>query len=246
MKFLRKVQEFLKLRLSISFTEDDHYNKALRSIYFFGFFEENVNLKQKLTSLAFFAAIFLNVYLGCVKQLYESLTATEVLKSTGAVVIFFRHTIFLGEFVSFIAHQTCIREMIKVFHDLKSSREQKSSKFCDKLIKAYRVLYLVVITIFSIFNIFLSDRVKFFLPTIYESAARGLWFPVIYFFHIIHFIIYILVVISIDLLPIVSILKLQGLVPLLCEKVKEVTNGNKSENEKNLDECISFHVEIIA
>jgi hypothetical protein len=64
----------------------------------------------------------------------------------------------------------------------------------------------------------------------------------VYFFHI---LIYINGAISLELLPIISILKLEGLVELLCRKMKIVTRGNVEENERKLNECIKLHVKIL-
>lgn len=226
------------LRYNISFTKVEHYNKILRSLYFIGFYDQSFTVKRKILNFILFSTIFLNVYIGCWNRLYSS-------KSIGSIFLVSRGTIFCCELLSCLLQQSEIAKMIEVFRELGDPCEVFFNKLCSELIKAYRVAVIVVVIAFLILNIISTGQVSFFLPTLYENIAHGFGFPLVYFIHILHCIIYILVVISIDLLLVISVIKLQGLVGLLCQKMKGVTDGDQFENEKKLDDCMFLHVKVI-
>jgi hypothetical protein len=146
-----------------------------------------------------------------------------------------------SELLSFHAKKRKIRKFIRSFFELKCSI--KDDEWIEKFINAYKRIPIVFTSITAA-TIFYSNR-NFFIPVIYEDPEKfesSLCLCIIYIFHC---ALYFYGVIAIELLPIVSVLKLEGLVAYLCQKIEQVTSGNLQENEKKLDNCIKFHAEIL-
>ena len=156
-----------------------------------------------------------------------------------------RHSIVFTEVLSFHAKKMKIRKLIKKFHELESPVENKYKRKCDKIILSMRVVFLTAGTILICSNVFYYKKVQIFIPTLYDDQADYEWFSFVYLIHVIHSFTYVFGVLAVELLPVISILKFEGLIEQLCEKIKAVTCGNSLENEKYLDECIKFHVDLI-
>jgi hypothetical protein len=139
-----------------------------------------------------------------------------------------------------------IRKMIRNFHELEDSNgDQETEQLCEKAIRACRRVYECIVVVLVLFNVFLYEKVQFFLPVVYESHDTYNWFSFVYFIHAFHCVVYVNGVVSIELLPVISVLKLERLVALLCRRMKEVTSADLRENERKLDECIKFHVKVL-
>jgi hypothetical protein len=137
--------------------------------------------------------------------------------------------------------------MIRNFNELGGANGGEDyNELCDNVIKSSYRVYLMIISITLVFlNVFVYEKVQFFLPVVYEAADKYSWFSFVYFVYFLHCVVFINIVISIDVLPTISVLKLEGLVALLCRRMNEVTSGDQRENERRLDECIKFHVKVL-
>jgi hypothetical protein len=140
-----------------------------------------------------------------------------------------------------------VKKMVRNFHELKGADEgkQETEELCGDAIKVNRGVFGLIFLVLVFFNVFCYEKIRFFLPVVYESQETYNWFSLVYFFHVCHCVVYINGVVSIELLPIISVLKLEGLVASLCRRMEEMTSGNLRENERKLDECIKFHVKVL-
>lgn len=127
--------------------------------------------------------------------------------------------------------------MFRVIHISKAI-----SELCDKAIKAFRLIFFVASTCLILVNVSSSDAPYFIVPMYFNYFGN----PYLLFAtNVAHYYLLVLIVISIELLPIISVLKLGGLVAVLCDQLKELNSTNLDENERNLDECIELHSNII-
>jgi hypothetical protein len=158
-----------------------------------------------------------------------------------------RQTNVFSELLTFHFEKPKIRKMIRNFHELQKNGGEigECKRLCERAIEFCRRIFIFIFFILLGFNVFFYEKVQFFVPVIYEKQGIYDWISIIYFIHVLHCIIYVYITISIELLPMISVLKLEGLVASLCRRMEEVTSGDLRENEQKLDECIKFHVKVL-
>jgi hypothetical protein len=245
MKILKLLWSFLKFRFTTPFTRDQHFNKALRSLFVLGFYQKFTRTRA-LLSFLMTIVIFGSIFFGCLKKFYESWHANDILSSVISAILLLRHSIIFSELLSFYAKKAKIKKMIRNFHEFQDmTQESECDKLCGESIQRVRRVFTAVVPIIVLYNAVIIGENNFVVPVIYGPAESINSFPFSYLIYIIHALVFAQGVASIELLPIISVLKLEGLVASLCQKMKQVTSENFHENEKKLDSCIKFHVEIL-
>jgi hypothetical protein len=157
-----------------------------------------------------------------------------------------RYTIFVSELISFFIKKDKVIQMIEIFCDLEdTSVNDERNKLCVGITQRFKRAYAIITVLLTILNVFVYEKVQFFVPVVYEAADKYSWFSFVHLFYLHHCAAFITIAISIDVLPIISVLKLEGLVASLCRRIEEVTSGNLRENEQKLDDCIKFHVKVL-
>lgn len=239
MRMWNKIKLLYNSHFNQRITLDAHFDILLRIFYVFGFFDENNSYPRIIFSMFKFALIFFTIILGCIENLFNSFVDLQI--SFNLAPIIFRAMVLTSEFISTVVQQAKIRSMIS---DLAKTNVQNESinALCSKLIKVFRGVTSFTAILLAIVNGILRDEVQYIMPAIYNSLGKNY---LIFTINLIHYIVIIQFVISLDLFPVFSILKLQAIVISLCAKIKHVTSGSKEENEKSLDECIELHADVI-
>jgi hypothetical protein len=244
MKILRLVWDFLKSPFTVQFAKDDHYNKALRSFFLLGFYQKFSRIQSILRfSVTFF--VFGSIFAGSIQNFLNSWHSKNIPKSVVAATLLFRHAVIFSEVLSFQRKTMKIRRMIRNFYELGGSKNSECSEICAKIIKRIRRIFTALVPAIMIYNSFIIKKNKYFVPVFYRPWEATDGFSFTYFVYVLHCLVYAQGVISVELLPIISVLKLEGLVVSLCSQMKEITSGTPLENEKKLNRCIKFHVEIL-
>jgi hypothetical protein len=236
--------KLLKFRFTAPFTRDQHFNRALRSFFVLGFYQKSSKTKS-ISSILTVVLVFGSMYSGCILRLYRTLKTDNSRKLLAAATPLLRFTIVMSELLSFHAKKMKIKRMIRNFHEMKDKRGSKYKKLCGRIITSITIMFCFSITLHSFLNVFVNEKVHFYLPVIYEQQGIYDWSSLIYLVYVLHCILFASGVVSIELLPIVSVLKLEGLVASLCCRMEEMTSGDLGENERKLDECIKFHVKVL-
>lgn len=244
MDTLKKVQFFLKNKLSQRIIIDEHFNKLLRCLYIFGFITQN-NSKRRFMSIVFYL-IFMNIYFGCWKALLESLKSKKFVDSLLAMAITLRITSVISECASVVFHQSLIISIVDKLYELNNQDNAILKTFrdlCSKLIKAYTLILVIISACLVIVNVFFNREFHTIIPAFFNRFGH----PYVNFFlSFAQFFIFVSIVISLDLMPIISVLKVEALVATLCDQLKHLTSTNLPENEKKLKKCIKLHIKIIS
>lgn len=238
MKVWNKIKLFYKTQFNQRVTRDEHFNVLLRIFFILGFYSERKSASKIMFLLLKFTFIFLIILVGCIKNLFDSNAEGSRITS---IVILFRFVILTSEFISIVMQQTRIKAMVEDF-SAANVQDKTINELCSKAIRSYRRLFMAVGICLTVVHGILSENVHGFMPAVYNEFAQGY---LMFLVNLIHYIVLVNLTIAIDLIPTVSILKLQAIVISLCTQTKEVTSGSIDSNEKRLDECISLHVDVI-
>lgn len=244
MRFAKQVVVFLKNKLNHHITKDEQFNKILRVFFIFGFFRQK-SLKFRLSPIIS-CLIFVNIFLGCWKNLIESLRNKKLVNSLLAIAITLRAISVISECALFVFHQSLIISMIDELYNLNDQDNAISktfTKLCSKLIRTYRSLFLIISVGLITVNLFLNSEFQSIVPVFIHCFGNHY---LNFFLSFAQFFIFLYIVISLDLLPIISVLKLEALVAVLCNQLKLLTTSSLTENEKKLKKCIELHIKIIA
>lgn len=241
MKVFDRIKFFYKTHFNQRPTSDDNFNSLLRIFYILGFFNESNSMPRIIFSALKFAGIFLIQLLGCVINFLLSLDDTATSFNITPLILLLRFTVFTSEFVSIVVQKTEICALVKDLSP-QNIEDEKTNRLCSRLIKLFTGVFSLVVISLVIVNTILSDQIHCVMPAIYNGLGNIF---VIFSINLIHYIIILRLLLAVDLVPIVSILKLHAIIITLCSKVKQVTSGSNEENEKSLDECIKMHIDVI-
>jgi hypothetical protein len=244
MEILKLAWKVLKFRFTATFTRDQQFNKTLRSFFILGFYQSHSRW-QGIFSFFITFLIFGTVFLGSSMRFFKSLSSEKTEMKLIASMFVLRHLIVFCELLSFRARKTEIAEMIDNFHDLEDAEGDKCRKICDSIIRKFRKGFMAITLTLTFCNMIFFEKVLFLLPVAYEKADTYDFFSFICLVYFIHIVTYISGAISMELLPVISILKLEGLVTSLCAKIKDVTSRNLRENERKLDECMEYQAKVL-
>jgi hypothetical protein len=246
MERIKLLWKLLKFRFTAPFTRDQHFNKTLRNFFVLGFYQKFTRVRA-ISSFVITVLVFSTVFIGTSFRLIKALNDRNLGDSLSIVMFLLRQSIIISELVSFHAKKMKIRKMIRYFHELANVKGgEDREKLFDRIIKAFNGVYVAnMLVLYLVVNVLIYDKVHFFIPVVYEAADKYSWFSFMYFVYFLHCVVFITIVISIDVLPIISVLKLEGLVASLRRKMEEMTSGDLRENEQKLDDCIKFHVKVL-
>lgn len=245
MEFVEKIKKKFLFIFCDSITNDEHYSKLFRSFFIFGFLSNERSKVRSFVNGAKIALIFFNIVFGFSKNITKSLLHANNASAVTAIMMTVRIIILTIDFIWIFINQSLYKDMMEGFCSMLDKNNVAYLKIfplCTKLIRAYRVLYIIISSSLLAINTFLNKNSGYILPTMYNELAAP-W--IIYPINLTHYIAIMYITVSIDLLPIITILKQEALVVLLSAKVKNLTCGNVVENEKALDECIDLHVIIV-
>lgn len=237
-KLVPKFKLFILAHSDYPSTSDKHFNKLLRVFYFLGFYHKKSTQRRKIFEFFMFSIIFMNTLFSFIIDLYYA--DKKVLKIIASVLFMLRNVIVNSELIYLIIKQTQLRNMIEDFHSCLSvdgAVSEPDSVLCDKLIAKYKIFILVPATILILTTTILSIQNNCAAPSLYKYCR---WKSFIISLNSLCLEIGAIVVISTDLLPIISMLKLEAIVTILCRKIEKL-----DDNERNLDDCIQFHSRII-
>lgn len=245
MEFVEKIKKKIICLFFDPITNDEHYSKLFRSFFILGFLSQENSKVKNFVNGAKIAFIFFNIVFGFSKNIPQSLFLANKIAAATAIMMTIRIAILTFDFIWIFINQALYKDMIDCFGNMQETNNVaflKISSLCNKLIRAYRLLYIIISSSLLMMNSFLTENPDYILPTLYNNLAAP-WF--IYPINLIHFVVIIYITVSIDLLPIITILKQEALVVALSTKVKKLTCGNVAENEKTLDDCFVLHIKIV-
>lgn len=237
-KLVPKFKLFILAHSDYPQTSDKHFNKLLRVFYFLGFYHKKSSQRRKIFEFFMFSIIFMNTLFSFIIDLYYA--DKKDVKIIASVLFMLRNVIVNSELIYLIIKQTQLRNMIEDFHSCLSvdgAVSEPASVLCDKLIAKYKIFILVPATILILTTTILSIQNNCAAPSLYKYCR---WKSFIISLNSLCLEIGAIVVISTDLLPIISMLKLEAIVTILCRKIEKL-----DDNERNLDDCIQFHSRII-
>jgi hypothetical protein len=244
MEILKLLWRFLKFPFTVKFIRDQQFNKALRSFFVLGLYQ-NFSRLQSLASILVITSVFGPFFVGSIMKFYVCWQSNDIPKSVITALMLIRHTVVFGEVLSFHVNKSKIRKMIRNLHELEGSKESDSKNLCDWVIRHFRRNVTIWVLVIFLWNTLILRRNYFVVPVVYETRENLDSLSILYGVYILHLLTYVQGLISVDLLPIISVLKLEGLLSSLCQRLMEITSKNQLENEKKLDRCIKFHVEIL-
>jgi hypothetical protein len=200
-----------------------------------------------IASFFLFVIIFLSVCSGCIKKLYESFADENGSTLVPLVAtLFLKSHIVTVDFIWFVVNESKLKAMIQSFRSSIYKNEDVSKHFgnlCMKIIKFYWTLNLILVLVAIVLYTIFSERIICILPAFYEDYGEE---HLIFGINLVHSAIFLPLVISVDLLPIIGILKFEAVVKSFCIKMESLTNGSLAKNEQNLDRYIKIHIDIIA
>lgn len=240
-RLLINIKNFWRTHVNFSVSRDPHFNEVLMNFYKFGFFCKSRSKKRVALSVVLFVIIFLSFSLKCWKNLADAISSGNR-KVFALSFLPLRSLVVISELTSFVVNQSLIANIVESFFIQSSVVKASFDKLCSRAIKAYKIFGVALtVTVFSV-NLVARGKIHHILPTLYEDFSSGYF---MFCVNAVHFCIFLTLVLTVDLLPALCILKLEMLIKVLCDQVKEATEGSDEENDTKLKKCIEFHTRII-
>lgn len=140
-----------------------------------------------------------------------------------------------------------IYEHIKRMKDFDSEQIMVKYEELSKRITSFFVIYVrFVLFVLTLGNLLLGKHNHLITPTPFDKFTDGYLFYFTFFINFMQLGTIAHIYVSVEMLPIVCMLKIEACFEHLTEKIAACTNDiNMQINENNLKKCIKYHVELL-
>lgn len=163
-------------------------------------------------------------------------------------------------FLNFITHQVIAalffkkqKAVVQMFRDFHSMQKRENDEIqsvyrseYSRLVKCYKFFMAVAVMYMIMMKFFKFDYFLLFVPAIYDIMAEGTFYSIFMVINIVQMGCSVLVYMVCDCLHILSMMKVEAYLDVLCEMLRHCTDDDDlKSNEENLKACVKYHCLVI-